>query len=77
MKHKSKEKPKSDITEKPEHKKPKVKNNDLDKLRAEIDNLQNEKVELFAKLQRISADYDNLQKRTTGRFPRRLSTKKR
>jgi len=54
MKHKKPEKPKN-------HSKPK--RNDLDKLRQQIDNLQKEKDELFGKLQRVSADYANFQKR--------------
>ena len=37
---------------------------ELEELRSKIDNLQKEKNELFAQLQRVSADYDNLQKRT-------------
>lgn len=65
MKHKSKEKQKSESELKPYHKQPKVKKSELDELRTEIENLQKEKDEIFAKLQRISADYDNLQKRTT------------
>ena len=54
MKHKKSEKPK---------KPPKPKKNELDKLCQQIDNLQKEKDELFGKLQRISADYANFQKR--------------
>jgi len=54
MKYKKSEKPKK-------HSKPK--RNDLDKLRQQIDNLQKEKDELFGKLQRVSADYANFQKR--------------
>ena len=42
----------------------KTKKDDLEELRSRIDSLQKEKDELFAKLQRVSADYDNLQKRT-------------
>ena len=48
-----------------EQKKPVPKNNELQELRQQIDELQQEKDELFAKLQRVSADYDNLQKRTS------------
>jgi len=54
MKHKKSEKPKN-------HSKPKK--NDLDKLCQQIGNLQKEKDELFEKLQRVSADYANFQKR--------------
>ncbi len=48
-----------------EQKKPLPKKNELQELRQQIDELQREKDELFAKLQRVSADYDNLQKRTS------------
>jgi len=48
-----------------EQKKPVPKNNELQELRQQIDELQQEKDELFAKLQRVSADYDNLQKRSS------------
>ena len=41
-----------------------AKNEDLEKLREKVDRLQSEKDELFAKLQRVSADYANFQKRT-------------
>lgn len=47
-----------------EQKQPKAKKDDLEELPQNIDDLQEEKDELFAKLQRVSADYDNLQKRT-------------
>ena len=47
-----------------EQKQPKIKKDDLEELRSRIDNLQKGKDELFAKLQRVSADYANLQKRT-------------
>jgi len=47
-----------------EQKQYKTKKDDLEELRSRIDNLQKGKDELFAKLQRVSADYDNLQKRT-------------
>ncbi|HUS73048.1 MAG TPA: nucleotide exchange factor GrpE [Sedimentisphaerales bacterium] len=48
-----------------EQKKPALKKSELQELRQQIDELQREKDELFAKLQRVSADYDNLQKRTS------------
>ncbi len=47
-----------------EQKQPEAAKGDLEELRCRIDNLQKEKDELFAQLQRVSADYDNLQKRT-------------
>jgi len=48
-----------------DQKKPLPKKNELQELRQQIEELQQEKDELFAKLQRVSADYDNLQKRTS------------
>jgi molecular chaperone GrpE len=45
-------------------KQPETARDESDDLRSRIDNLQKEKDELFAQLQRVSADYDNLQKRT-------------
>ncbi|MBW8039301.1 MAG: nucleotide exchange factor GrpE [Planctomycetes bacterium] len=47
-----------------EQKQPDMKKNELEEQHIRIDNLQKEKDELFAKLQRVSADYANLQKRT-------------
>ena len=44
-------------------KKPKAKKSELEKLRDIIEDLQKEKDELFGKLQRVSADYANFQKR--------------
>jgi len=44
-------------------KEPKSKKSELEELRRQIDNLQKEKEELFAKLQRVGADYANFQKR--------------
>jgi molecular chaperone GrpE len=42
---------------------PKAKKSELEKLRQQIEDLQKEKDELFGKLQRVSADYINFQKR--------------
>ena len=51
-------------TEKPkEQKRANSKGDEPDKLRGEIEQLQKEKDELFEKLQRVSADYANYQKR--------------
>jgi len=69
MKHKSKEKTK-------EQKPPEPKKNELEELRAQIDNLQKEKDELFAKLQRVSADYANFQKRATKQIADTISYEK-
>jgi len=41
-----------------------TKKNEVEELRQQIDELQKEKDELFGKLQRVSADYANFQKRT-------------
>lgn len=50
--------------EKPrEPKKSKLRLSELEKLRSQIDDLQNQKDGLFEKLQRVSADYTNYQKR--------------
>ena len=56
MKHKSKEKPKEQESAKPGK-------DELEELRGEIEDLQREKDEVFEKLQRVSADYANFQKR--------------
>jgi molecular chaperone GrpE len=53
MTPKNKEKPKE----------PKSKKSELEELRRQIESLQKEKDELFAKLQRVGADYENFQKR--------------
>ncbi|MFZ0034748.1 MAG: nucleotide exchange factor GrpE [Sedimentisphaerales bacterium] len=58
MKHKEKEKPK-------EQEEPKAKNSELEELRRQTGDLQKERDELFGKLQRVSADYMNFQKRTS------------
>jgi len=57
MKHKEPEKTK-------EQKQPEPKSEQIEELRGQIAQLQKEKDELFAKLQRVSADYTNFQKRT-------------
>jgi molecular chaperone GrpE len=57
MKHKEPEKPKEKIEYKAE-------GGELEKLRQQMDELQKEKNELFGKLQRVSADYINFQKRS-------------
>ena len=69
MKHKNKEKTK-------EQKPPEPKKNELEELRAQIDNLQKEKDELFAKLQRVSADYANFQKRAPKQIADTISYEK-
>jgi molecular chaperone GrpE len=57
MKQKKPQKPK-------EQEEPKAESSELEKLRQLIEDLQKEKDELFGKLQRVSADYINFQKRT-------------
>jgi molecular chaperone GrpE len=56
MKQKRKEKTKTEDTQKETK-------SELEELRQAIENLQKEKDELFGKLQRVSADYANFQKR--------------
>jgi len=54
-------KQKEEKPEEQQHSKPK--DNGLKKLRQQLNNLEKEKDELFEKLQRVSADYANFQKR--------------
>ncbi len=56
MRQKKKEKPKTEDSQKAEK-------GELEELRRTIESLQKEKDELFGKLQRVSADYANFQKR--------------
>jgi molecular chaperone GrpE len=46
-----------------EQKEPKAEKSELEELRRQIEDLQKEKDELFGKLQRVGADYENFQKR--------------
>ncbi len=62
MKKKNKEKYKTENSHEADNKGP-GKNDESEELRNTIENLQKEKNELFEKLQRISADYANFQKR--------------
>jgi molecular chaperone GrpE len=55
MKPKRKEKPKTEDSQKAK--------NEMEELRQTLESLQKEKDELFGKLQRVSADYANFQKR--------------
>ncbi|MHC4543790.1 MAG: nucleotide exchange factor GrpE [Planctomycetota bacterium] len=59
-----------------EQTKTKVKKDELEEVRDRVDNLQKEKDDLFAKLQRVSADYDNLQKRTAKQIVDTISYEK-
>ncbi|MHC4173393.1 MAG: nucleotide exchange factor GrpE [Planctomycetota bacterium] len=63
MKQKRKEKQKDEDSQKANQKEPKTQKSQLEELRDTIESLQKEKDELFAKLQRVSADYANFQKR--------------
>jgi len=69
MKYKSKEKPK-------EQEQPKAEENELEELRRQIDNLQAEKDEVLGKLQRVSADYANFQKRSVKQITDTISYEK-
>lgn len=69
MKKKKYEIPRQQKQSKPEK-------DELEELCGRIDSLQKEKDELFAKLQRVSADYDNLQKRTTKQITESISYEK-
>ncbi len=63
MKQKRKEKQKDEGSQKANQKEPKTQKSQPEELRDTIESLQKEKDELFAKLQRVSADYANFQKR--------------
>ena len=63
MKHKEPEEPKPESSPDAAAQEPKEHKGELDELRVAIESLQKEKDELFGKLQRVSADYANFQKR--------------
>ena len=63
MKQKKKEKQTAEDSKKAEHEETKLKKDEFEELRGTIESLQKEKDELFGKLQRVSADYANFQKR--------------
>ena len=63
MKHKGKEKSKDDDSHKAEHAEHKQQEDESQKKPDTLESLRAEKDELFAKLQRVSADYVNYQKR--------------
>jgi molecular chaperone GrpE len=69
MKPKNKEKSKQQDSQQEDDKEKKAKEGELEELHEQIESLQKEKDELFAKLQRVSADYANFQKR----IPRQIS----
>jgi len=63
MRKKSKDKPKNDDSPEAEQKESVSAHNEPEELQKAVENLQKERDELFEKLQRISADYANYQKR--------------
>lgn len=63
MKHKRKEKSKTEDLQQADQQERKAQENELQEQHDTIESLQKEKDELFAKLQRVSADYANFQKR--------------
>jgi molecular chaperone GrpE len=75
MKKSKKEKYKAEEPHEADHKET-VKNDELEELRSTIESLQKEKDELFGKLQRISADYANYQKRVPKQISDTISYEK-
>lgn len=69
MKQKRKEKPKTEGSQK-------AKKNELEELQQTLESLQKEKDELFGKLQRVSADYANFQKRVPKQISDSISYEK-
>ena len=63
MRHKEPEEPKPEGSPDTDHQELKAQKGEVDELRGVIESLQKEKDELFGKLQRVSADYANFQKR--------------
>lgn len=63
MKKSKKEKSKAEGLQEADHREARKKKDELEELRGTIESLQKEKDELFGKLQRVSADYANYQKR--------------
>ncbi len=63
MKHKRKEKSKAEDLQQADNKEQKAQESKLEDRHDTIESLQKEKDELFAKFQRVSADYANFQKR--------------
>ena len=69
MRHKGKEKSK-------EEKLPGPKRDEMEQLRAQIEELQKEKEEVFSQLQRVGADYANFQKRAPKQIADTISYEK-
>lgn len=76
MKPKRKEKPEDEGSQKISDKDPKLKKVELEALRAEVNDLQSQKEELFGQLQRVSADYANFQKRVPKQIADTISYEK-
>jgi molecular chaperone GrpE len=76
MKHKDKEKHNTDDPHEAPSRDSKYNKDSIESLRAEIEELQKEKDELFGKLQRISADYANFQKRSAKQITDSVSYEK-
>lgn len=76
MKKSRKEKSKTEDSQKADHKENAKKKDELAELRGTIESLQKEKDELFGKLQRVSADYANYQKRVPKQISDSISYEK-
>lgn len=63
MKHKRTDRSRADDSHEADHAEREARSHELKELREAVESLQKEKDELFAKLQRVSADYANFQKR--------------
>ena len=59
-----------------EQKRPGVQADDTEESNSKIEDLRKDRDEIFAKLQRVSADYDNLQKRTAKQIAESISYEK-
>lgn len=76
MKHKETEEPKPESSPEGPVQESKENKGELDELRSAMESLQKEKDELFGKLQRVSADYANFQKRVPKQIADTLSYEK-
>jgi molecular chaperone GrpE len=63
MKHRKTDEPKDEDSHDANHTEHEARKDELEELHATVESLQKEKDELFGKLQRVSADYTNFQKR--------------
>jgi molecular chaperone GrpE len=76
MKKNNKEKSKTKDSHETDHRETRKKKDELEELRDTIESLQKEKDELFGKLQRVSADYANYQKRVPKQISDTISYEK-